>query len=99
MKKTACLINVARGSIVVESALIRALRENWIAGAVLDVFDNEPLPQESPLWTLENLIITPHTAGNLQDYPEHVMEIFGENYLRWKAGKPLLNVVDLARGY
>jgi phosphoglycerate dehydrogenase-like enzyme len=99
MKKTACLINIARGSVVVESTLVRALRENWIAGAVLDVFEKEPLPEESSLWTLENVVITPHSAGNIQDYPKRVIEIFGKNYLRWKDGKPLLNVVDLARGY
>jgi phosphoglycerate dehydrogenase-like enzyme len=99
MKRTAYLINIARGTVVVESALVRALQENWIAGAVLDVFEKEPLPEDSPLWTLENVIVTPHLSGNLQDYANRVMVIFGENYQRWKAGKQLLNVVDLEKGY
>lgn len=99
MKRTSYLINISRGSVIEESALLRALQENWIAGAVLDVFEKEPLPPESPLWTLKNAILTPHISGNLQNYSERVMEIFSENYLRWKAGRPLLNVVDLEKGY
>jgi phosphoglycerate dehydrogenase-like enzyme len=57
------------------------------------------LPDDSPLWTLENVIVTPHISGDLKDYPERVTEIFSENLLLWKAGKPLTRVVDLARGY
>jgi phosphoglycerate dehydrogenase-like enzyme len=99
MKRTAYLVNIARGTVVVESALVRALQENWIAGAVLDVFEKEPLPDDSPLWTLENVLVTPHLSGNLQDYANRVMAIFTENYQRWKAGKQLLNVVELEKGY
>jgi len=99
MKRTAYLINIARGTVVAESALVSALQENWIAGAMLDVFEKEPLPSDSPLWTLGNVVLTPHISGNLQDYAHRVMEIFGENYQRWRAGQQLLNVVDLERGY
>ena len=99
MKRTAYLVNIARGTVLVESALVRALQENWIAGAVLDVFEKEPLPGDSPLWTIENVLVTPHLSGNLRDYANRVMAIFTENYQRWKAGNQLLNVVDLERGY
>lgn len=99
MKPTAYLINIARGSVVDEPALVQALREGWIAGAALDVFAQEPLPPESPLWTLDNVILTPHIAGEPANYVGRVMEIFGENLTRWREGKPLRNVVDLAKGY
>jgi phosphoglycerate dehydrogenase-like enzyme len=99
MKKTAFLINVSRGTVLRESSLLKALQEKWIAGASLDVFEREPLPGESPLWSLENVMITPHISGDLKDYPERVTEIFCENFLWWKAGKPLTRAVDLAKGY
>jgi phosphoglycerate dehydrogenase-like enzyme len=99
MKRTAYLINISRGSAVDEPALIQALRQGSIAGAVLDVFEQEPLPAESPLWSLENVIITPHIAGSLKNYVGYVMEIFSDNLTRWRKGLPLRNVVDLARGY
>jgi phosphoglycerate dehydrogenase-like enzyme len=99
MKRTAFLVNVSRGTVVDEASLLKALKEKWIAGATLDVFEKEPLPEESPLWSLENIIITPHLSGDLKDYPERVIEIFSKNLLRWQAGKPLNHVVDLARGY
>ncbi|MGH7319750.1 MAG: D-2-hydroxyacid dehydrogenase [Candidatus Rokuibacteriota bacterium] len=99
MKPTAYLINIARGSVVDEPALVRALREGWIAGAALDVFAQEPLPPESPLWTLDRVILTPHIAGEPADYVGRVMDIFGENLARWRDGRPLRNVVDLAKGY
>ena len=99
MRPTAHLVNVARGSVVDERALTQALREGWIAGAALDVFAREPLPPESPLWGMENVIVTPHIAGEPADYPRRVMTIFAENLRRWRAGRPLLNVVDLDRGY
>lgn len=99
MKRTAFLVNVSRGSVVDEAWLLKALKEKWIAGATLDVFEEEPLPEESPLWSLENIMITPHISGDLRDYPERVTEIFSENFLLWQDGKPLSRVVDLARGY
>jgi D-2-hydroxyacid dehydrogenase (NADP+) len=99
MKRTAYLVNIARGSAVSEAALGRALREGWIAGAALDVFEQEPLPGDHPFWTMENVIVTPHIAGEPDLYVERVMEVFADNYRRLGAGEPLRNPVDLTRGY
>jgi phosphoglycerate dehydrogenase-like enzyme len=99
MRPTACLINIARGGIVDESALVRALEECWIAGAGLDVFATEPLPSDSRLWELPNVIFSPHIAGGMGDYVAHATEIFAENLKRYLAGKRLFNVVDKKRGY
>lgn len=99
MKPSAVLVNVARGEVVVEEDLVRALREGWIAGAGLDVFAEEPLPPDSPLWEAPNTAITPHVAGLLRDYDGRAVELFRENLRRFVAGQPLLNVVDLDRGY
>ena len=99
MRRTAFLVNVARGSVVDEPALVRALEEGWIAGAALDVFETEPLPATSPLWAMENVIVTPHIAGEPDDYPRRVMTVFEENIRRFREGRPLVNVVDLDRGY
>lgn len=99
MRRTAFLVNIARGSVVDEPALVRALREGWIAGVALDVFETEPLPAASPLWSMENVIVTPHIAGEPTDYPRRVMTPFAENIRRWREGRPLRNVVDLTRGY
>jgi phosphoglycerate dehydrogenase-like enzyme len=99
MRPTACLINIARASVVDEPALARALREGWIAGAALDVFDEEPLPPTSPLWALPNVILTPHVAGEPADYAERVAGVFVDNVTRHRRGEPLRNVVDFERGY
>ncbi|HEX2924414.1 MAG TPA: D-2-hydroxyacid dehydrogenase [Chloroflexota bacterium] len=99
MKPTAGLINVARGQIVDEGALARALREGWIGGAAFDVFEEEPLPPESELWNLPNLIVTPHMAGQTLPYMNRVTELFKENLRRYLAGEDLLNVLDKSRGY
>ena len=99
MKPTAYLINVTRGGIVNEDALADALRNGRIAGAGLDVFEQEPLPANSPLWEQENLIITTHLAGQSQHRPRMVFEFFRENLKRYAAGEPLLNVVDKRRGF
>lgn len=99
MKPTAYIINIARGSVIDEAALTRALKEKWIAGAGLDVFEKEPLPQGSELWTLPNVIITPHVAGVMPDYNARAMEVFCENLRRYLAGQPLMNVIDRTRGY
>jgi phosphoglycerate dehydrogenase-like enzyme len=99
MKPTAYLINVTRGGIIDEVALEAALREGRIAGAGLDVFEKEPLPPESPLWELENVILTYHIAGASQHRPRQVLEFFRENLRRFVAGEPLLNVVDKQRGF
>lgn len=99
MKRTAYLINIARGSVLDEPALVRALRDGWIAGAALDVFEHEPLPIDNPLWAMDNAIITPHIAGEPAEYARRVVDIFAENVRRWRAGESLQNVVDLAKGY
>jgi phosphoglycerate dehydrogenase-like enzyme len=97
MNPSAVLINVGRGTLVSEGALIRALNENQIRGAVIDVFETEPLPQGSPLWEAPNLLITPHNAA--VSFPDRVVEIFAENYRRFVARMPLQYVVDFDRGY
>jgi phosphoglycerate dehydrogenase-like enzyme len=99
MKPTAYLVNVARGGVVDETALLRALRERWIAGAALDVLTEEPPPSEHPFWTMDNVILTPHIAGEPARYVERVVEVFVDNYRRFATGQPLQNVVDLAKGY
>ena len=99
MKKSAHIINIARGSIIQEGMLIKALQEGWIAGAGLDVFEKEPLPPDSPLWDMENVIVTGHYAGSTPFYFQRVLEIFLENLRRYRSGEPLINVVDKRRGY
>ena len=95
----AVLINVSRGQLIDEAALVAALRERRIEGAALDVFDQEPLPPDHPLWTLPNVLITPHTAAFAGEYWPPVVDQFLENMRRYKEGKPLLNVVDKEAGY
>jgi phosphoglycerate dehydrogenase-like enzyme len=99
MKPTAFLINVSRGAVVDEAALLRALTEGWIAGAGLDVFETEPLPEKNWLWQLNNVIISPHIAGETPIYNERAVDLFCENLRRYLAGEPLHNVVDPTRGY
>lgn len=99
MKPSAYLVNIARGAIVDEKTLVRAVREGWIAGAGLDVFEREPLPDDSPLWAMDNVLISPHVAGFTPRYDERATAIFVENLGRYLAGEPLLNLVDKARGY
>jgi phosphoglycerate dehydrogenase-like enzyme len=99
MKPGAYLVNIGRGGTVQEDMLIRALRERWIAGAGLDVFEREPLPESSPLWQLDNVIITAHYAGLTPQYDERALAIFLDNLRRYQAGEPLRNVVDKAAGY
>jgi phosphoglycerate dehydrogenase-like enzyme len=97
MKPSAWLINVARGPIVDEAALIDALRARRIGGAVLDVFDTEPLPPGHPLWALDNVVITPHISG--PSTPREIAPIFADNLRRYLAGRPLRHAVDRRRGY
>lgn len=99
MKKTAVLINLSRGPVVDEAALISALAAEQIAGAALDVFDQEPLPASSPLWGLENVIISPHVSGNSTRYHELAATIFAENLRRYVEGRPLLNRLNREQGY
>lgn len=93
MKPKSYLINIARGDIVDEDALVRAIKTGHIAGAALDVFVEEPLSAESELWSLENVIITPHNAGWSRNYPARTMELFCENLKRFLKGKDLINKV------
>ncbi len=97
MKSSAVLINVGRGSVVNEPDLITALQEGRIGGAVLDVFESEPLSADSPLWAMPNVYITPHNAGI--SFPQDIVATFVENYHRFSRGEPLLHQVDFARGY
>lgn len=99
MKRTACFINIARGDVVDEVALVEALRDGDIAGAALDVFSEEPLPSTSPLWTLNNVIISPHVSGDLPDYFERAGYVFAENLRRYVEKRPLINALDREKGY
>lgn len=93
------VVNVSRGEILDQEALLEALREKRIAGAVLDVFTAEPLPADHPLWSMPNAMVWPHTTGNSPAVRRREIELFSENLRRFVAGKPLLNVVDPAAGY
>ena len=95
MRPNAWLINVSRGRVVLETALLRALKQGWIAGACLDVFEEEPLPPESELWSLPNVIVTPHNAGFSPLNFDRASELFLENLQRYVAGRPLRNRVRL----
>ena len=99
MKRGALVVNIGRGDIIDEPVLIRALREHWIAGAGLDVASQEPLPADSPLYDLPNLILTPHVSGGHERYAERLGKIFTDNLRRYRAGQPLRNRVDKQRGY
>lgn len=99
MKETAYLVNVSRGGIVDEAALLDALQTGKIAGAAMDVFEAEPLPADSPLWKLPNLIISPHISGYTANYNDKAAALFVENLRRYLARKDLLNIVDRTRGY
>lgn len=99
MKSSAYLINVGRGSIIDEAALVKGLEKEWIAGAGLDVFEEEPLPDSSPLWQMENVILTPHVSGFTPHYDDRATDLFAENLRRYVAGETLLNVVDREIGY
>lgn len=91
------LINVGRGAVVDEAALAGALQARRIGGAVLDVFEDEPLPPESPLWDLDNCVVTPHVAA--ESFPSDIVAIFLENWRRYRSGESLQHVIDFQRGY
>jgi len=99
MKRGAFLINVARGKMIDDEAVIDALRDGRLGGAALDVFTQEPLQPESPYWDLPNVIITPHTSGSMQDYWTPLVALFSENLRRFETGRELVNVVDKMAGY
>ncbi|MET9452873.1 D-2-hydroxyacid dehydrogenase [Streptomyces cinerochromogenes] len=99
MQPSAFFVNVGRGGLVDEEALAQALTRRWIAGAALDVFTAEPLPEDSPLWKLPGLIVSPHMSGDTVGWRDELGEQFVELYERWAAGRSLPNVVDKTRGY
>jgi phosphoglycerate dehydrogenase-like enzyme len=99
MRPGSFLINVARGRLVNDTALVEALREGRIGGAALDVFTREPLDSASPYWDLPNVIVTPHTSGTMEDYWTPLIDLFSANLRRFEAGQPLLNIVDKHAGY
>ncbi|MDQ2808923.1 MAG: D-2-hydroxyacid dehydrogenase [Chloroflexota bacterium] len=99
MRPTAVLINIARGGLVDEPALIAALQAGRLGGAALDVFAQEPLPADSPLWAMPNVLITPHLAGANPHYNARATALFADNLRRYLAGDSLHNLVDPARGY
>ncbi|HOP94827.1 MAG: D-2-hydroxyacid dehydrogenase [Dictyoglomaceae bacterium] len=99
MKKDAILVNIGRGKTIDEKALIKALKESWIQAALLDVFYEEPLPFDSPLWNLENVIITPHIAGMTPYYDERMVDIFVSNLRVYPDISKMINVVDKKLGY
>ena len=99
MKTNALIINVTRGKIIDEQALLRALKNGLIGGAGLDVTPVEPLPQDSPLWDMPNVIITPHVAGGSPIRMDRTVDLFCDNLERYLVGKPLLSVIDKQKGY
>ncbi len=99
MKRSAVIINVGRGPVIVESALIAALSEKRIRGAALDVFDEEPLPGGHPFYHLDNVLLSPHSTDHTVAWPELAMQAFVDNFERFRNGQPLQNVVDKKAGY
>jgi len=99
MKPSARFVNVGRGELAVTSDLVAALRSGEIAGAALDVFETEPLPPESPLWTMPQVLLSPHMSGDFAGWRATLVEVFAANFRRWLAGEPLWNVVDKRLGY
>jgi phosphoglycerate dehydrogenase-like enzyme len=99
MRRNAYLVNIARGRVIDEQALVRALREGWIAGAGLDVTEEEPLPSESPLYSMPNVILTPHISGNSAHYDTRLAALFADNLKRYRIGQQLQNRYDPSRGY
>jgi len=99
IKPGALLVNVARGKMIDDEAVVAALRDGRLGGAALDVFSEEPLPASSPYWDMPNVIVTPHVSGALRDYWTPLVALFAENLRRFESGELLLNVVDKAAGY
>jgi phosphoglycerate dehydrogenase-like enzyme len=99
MRPAARLINVGRGQLVVEKALVDALTDGRIAGAALDVFATEPLPESSPLWEMPNVLVSPHMSGDAAGWRDRLVELFVDNLGRYRDGRALRNVVDKQRGY
>jgi phosphoglycerate dehydrogenase-like enzyme len=99
MKPSAVILNVGRGPVIDEAAMIDALRTNRIRGAALDVFDVEPLPPDNPLWSLDNVFMTAHCADHVEGWVESAVQFFLEQFSRWRNGQPLRNVVNKSAGY
>lgn len=99
MKPNCFLVNIGRGAVIAEQDLVKALKKGWIAGAGLDVFEKEPLPKESPLWSMENVILSPHVGGFTPYYDDRATDLFAENLRRFLALERLLNVVNRDKGY
>jgi phosphoglycerate dehydrogenase-like enzyme len=99
MRPHSYIVNIGRGSVIDQNALTAALRDKRIAGAGLDVFEREPLEPESPLWDLDNVILTPHMSGARRDYNTDACKLFADNLRRFRAGQPLFNLIDRALGY
>jgi phosphoglycerate dehydrogenase-like enzyme len=99
MRSNTYLVNIARGRVIDEQALIRALREGWIAGAGLDVTEEEPLLPESPLYLMPNVILTPHISGNSVHYDARLAALFADNLKRYRSGQELQNQYEPSRGY
>jgi phosphoglycerate dehydrogenase-like enzyme len=99
MRPGAIFVNIGRGATVDEPALVRALEEGRIGGAALDVFEREPLPADSPLWRMHNVLVSPHRAGDHEGWERDVVSVFMDNLRRFVAGEPLRNVVDVQLGY
>jgi phosphoglycerate dehydrogenase-like enzyme len=99
LKPGAILADVSRGTIVRQAALLDALKSGRLKGAVLDVFETEPLPKDNPLWDMENVIVTPHCSSVYDGWERRSMEMFCDNLDRWQRGEPLQNIVDPSRGY
>jgi phosphoglycerate dehydrogenase-like enzyme len=99
MKPTAIILNVGRGPVIDEAAMIEALRNKRIRGGVLDVFDKEPLPPDSPFWDLDNVLLSAHSADHVDGWVEDAVVFFVEQFTRWRNGEPLKNVVNKHAGY
>jgi phosphoglycerate dehydrogenase-like enzyme len=99
MKPSAVVINVGRGPVIDEAALVAALQQGRIKGAVLDVFDKEPLPEGHPFWGLENVLLSPHCADHTSTWTDEAMQFWLENLRRFQSGEPLMNLVDKKSGY
>ena len=99
MKQGTVLVNISRGQVIDELALTEALQTGHLRGAILDVFATEPLDPKSPLWTLPNVILSPHVSGLTPNYEQRAVELFANNLERYLSGKPLLNEVNIQRGY
>jgi len=99
MKQGALLVNVGRGRLLVDEAVVEGLRSGQLGGAALDVFAPEPLDAASPFWDLPNVIVTPHTSGAMGDYYTPLVALFSDNLRRFERQEPLLNLVDKIAGY